>query len=92
MRAPANVDLAAGYERVVVIAPISTAFRRGSRVSAQVAALPAGTRSVVIVPDLKATRAIGRNVLDPQRRAPAAQAGRVQATDVLAAVRPVWEG
>src|SRR5258705_1079277 len=87
MRAPANVDLAAGYERVVVIAPISTAFRRGSRVSAQVAALPAGTRSVVIVPDLKATRAIGRNVLDPQRRAPAAQAGRVQATDVLAAVR-----
>ncbi len=90
VRAPANVDLAAGYDRVVVLAPISVAFRRDARVAAQVAALPAGTHTVVIAPDPAAGRAIGRNVLDPARRASAARAGRAQAAHVLAAVREVW--
>ncbi len=92
VRAPANVDLAAGYDRVVVLAPISVAFRRDSRVAAQVAALPAGTRTAVVAPEPAASRAIGRNVLDPARRAPAARAGRTQAAQVLAAVREVWLG
>ncbi len=92
VRAPANVDLAAGYDRVVVLAPISVAFRRESRVAAQVAALPSGTRTAVVAPDPAASRAIGRNVLDPARRAPAARAGRTQAAQVLAAVREVWLG
>lgn len=92
MRGPANVDLAAGYDRVLVLAPISAAFRRDSRVAAQVAALPAQTRVAVVEPDAPARRAIGRNVLDPARRAAAARAGRAQAATVLAAVREVWLG
>jgi NTE family protein len=92
MRAPANVDLAAGCDRVVVLAPITLAVRRDARVSAQVAALPAGTQAVIVSPDPAASAAIGRNVLDPQRRAPAARAGRAQAAQVLAAVREVWLG
>jgi NTE family protein len=89
-RAPANVDLAAGASNVVVLAPISIAMRRSMRVEAQVAALPPGTRSVVVTPDGAARRAIGRNVLDPARRAPSARAGRAQAASVVAAVRAVW--
>ena len=42
-----------------------------------------------MAPDAAAKTAIGNNVLDPTRRAPAAQAGRKQATDVLAGVAAV---
>ncbi len=92
MRAPANVDLAAGCDRVLVLAPTTLAIRRDARVTAQVAALPPGTQAVVVSPDPAANAAIGRNVLDPQRRAPAARAGRAQAAQVLAAVRELWLG
>jgi len=92
MRAPANVDLAAGCDRVLVLAPITRAIRRDARVTAQVAALPQGTQAVVVSPDRAASAAIGRNVLDPRRRASAARAGRAQAAQVLAAVRKVWLG
>jgi NTE family protein len=90
-RAPANVDLAAGCERVVVLAPITTGLRRSMRPAAQLAALPPGTRSMLIIPDAGARRAIGRNVLDPARRAAAARAGWVQAAAVAQAVRAVWD-
>lgn len=89
-RSPANVDLAAGAAVVIVLAPISVAMRRDMRVAAQVAALPAGTRSVVITPDAAARRAIGRNVLDPARRAPSAEAGAAQAATEVDAVRAAW--
>jgi NTE family protein len=90
-RSPANVDLAAGCDIVVVLAPITTALRRSMRVGAQAAALPTGTRSIVVTPDSAARRAFGRNVLDPARRAPAARAGRAQAAAVVDAVRAVWD-
>jgi NTE family protein len=91
MRAPANVDLAAGYDRVVVLAPVTFAFRREARVASQVAALPAGTRTVVVEPDANARRSIGRNVLDAARRAPAARAGREQGSGLVQAVLRVWK-
>jgi NTE family protein len=90
MRSPTNVDLAAGYDRVVLVAPIGQAFRRQMRIGAQIAALPAGTRSEVVTPDQAAREAIGRNVLDPGRRAPAARAGHRQAAEVLDRIRTVW--
>jgi len=90
MRSPANVDLAAGYDRVVVLAPITRGFGRGTGVAAQVAALPKGTRAVVVAPDRAARTAIGRNVLDPAHRAPAARAGRRQADDLVKKVGAVW--
>jgi NTE family protein len=91
MRSPANVDLAADCDHVVVLAPITASFRRETRVSAQVAALPRTTRAVVVAPDGQAARAIGRNVLDPRRRALAARAGRAQAGSVAETVLRVWK-
>jgi NTE family protein len=92
MRSLANVDLAADCDRVVVLAPLGAAIRRAARPAAQAAALPAGTRSVVVTPNAAANKAIGRNVLDPARRAGAARAGKAQAALVAATVRRVWEG
>jgi len=80
----------AGSDSVVVIAPVAASIRRNQSATAQVAALPAGTRAVVVSPDQAARTAIGRNVLDPARRAPAAQAGRRQASDVLDRIAAVW--
>lgn len=90
VRSVANVDLAMGCDRVVVIAPTTAAFRRADRPTAQVAALGAGVRSVIVSPDAASRAAIGPNVLDPARRALAAQAGRAQAADVASRVREVW--
>jgi NTE family protein len=90
VRSVANADLAAGYDRVVVIAPITAAARRAARPAAQAAALGPGTKSVVISPTDASLTAIGRNPLDPSRRAPAAEAGRRQAREAAELVRPTW--
>lgn len=92
VRSPANVDLAAGYERVVVLAPLVRGFGPGTGVDAQVAQLRAQARVVMVSPDAAALAAIGRNVLDPVRRAPAARAGREQSASAVADVTSVWAG
>jgi NTE family protein len=91
VRTVANVDLARGYEHVVVIAPLTAAARRSDRPAAQAGALGPGVRTAVVSPTDAALTAIGRNPLDPARRAPAARAGRAQAAEVLARVRAAWE-
>jgi len=90
MRSLANADLAAGSDRVVVLAPVTASVRRAGRIGWQLASLGPGVRSVVVTPDAAARRAIGRNVLDPARRAAAARAGREQAARVAGAVAEVW--
>ena len=90
VRSVANVDLAHGYERVVVIAPTVAGLRRADRPAGQVDALGSRVRAVIVRPNAAARAAIGSNVLDPARRAPAAAAGRAQAADDVASVRAVW--
>ncbi len=91
MRSASNADLAEGYEQVVIIAPIAQGFGHMISVGKQAVALAqAGARVIVISPDKAATRAIGRNVLDPSRRAAAATAGRAQAAAEAGRVRAVW--
>ena len=90
VRSAVNADLAAGADRVVVIAPIARATRASGRIDRQLATLGPDVRSVIVTPDKAARAAFGRNVLDPARRAPAARAGREQAASVLDAVRAVW--
>jgi len=90
-RTPANVDVASGSDAVVVLAPIAVAALPAGRPRAQLDALPAGTRTLLVTPDVPARRAIGRNVLDPAQRAAAARAGRLQAAGLVAAVRSVWQ-
>ncbi|MFG1869528.1 patatin-like phospholipase family protein [Micromonospora arborensis] len=91
MRSSVNADLAADAQRVLVIAPTSAAFGPMPRLSAQVAGLQAaGSRVAVVTPDAAARTAIGRNVLDPARRAGAARAGRAQAAAVVDEVAALW--
>ncbi|PNE37608.1 patatin-like phospholipase family protein [Streptomyces noursei] len=87
----ANVDLAAGYDRVVVIAPIAVSGgpivaprTQGARLTGE------GARVCVITPDRAARSAFGRNVLDPAKRADAARAGRRQSATHAPEVRALW--
>jgi NTE family protein len=91
MRSSANADLAEGYQRVVVLAPVSGGFGPIAKLSDQVAALREGGAQVrVVTPDRAARRAIGRNVLDPTRRSMAARAGHAQAGSAAGGIREVW--
>ncbi|MET8367032.1 patatin-like phospholipase family protein [Micromonospora sp. NPDC005252] len=91
MRSSVNADLAAGARRVLVLAPTSAAFGPMPRLAAQVAELrAAGSQVVVVTPDAAARTAIGRNVLDPARRAGAARAGWAQAATVADEVMALW--
>jgi NTE family protein len=91
MRSPANADLAAGYDRVVVVAPIMRGMRPMPSVPDQVAELCRSVQAVAMVaPDAAAVAAFGRNMLDPRTRAPSARAGYAQAAAVLADVAAVW--
>lgn len=91
VHSPANAHLAAGYERVVVIAPTASGNKVIASPRAQAEALAArGARTVVITPDPAAKKAFGRNPLDLSRRAAAARAGLAQSaahTEAVAAVR-----
>jgi NTE family protein len=88
MRSAANADLAEGAERLVVLAPIARGVGPMTSVDAQVTGMVA--RVAVVSPDEASRRAIGRNVLDPAARRPAAEAGRTQAAAVVDRVREAW--
>ena len=90
VRSPTNADLAAGCDRVVVLAPVMFALRRSRRIDNQLASLGPGVRSIVVSPDAQSRRAIGSNVLDPAHREASARAGHLQAAGVLDAVAAVW--
>jgi NTE family protein len=92
MRTIANADLAASYERVVIIAPVAAGMGFMASPGRQAAALTAaGARVALVRPDRAAVRAMGRNVLDVSRRAAAARAGRAQAAAEAPAVQAVWQ-
>jgi NTE family protein len=88
MRSAANADLAQGYDRLVVLAPIPRGVGPMASVDAQVTGMV--SRVAVISPDAASRKAIGRNVLDPAARAPSARAGRTQAATIARQVAEVW--
>ena len=93
VRSVANVDLAAGCERVVVIAPTTAGLRRADRLSSQVRELSKAGKDVqaaTVSPGSAARKAIGPNVLDSSHRAASANAGRTQAAGEVKQVRAVW--
>ena len=89
MRSVANVDLAKGADRVVVIAPLSQSFSKATSIGAQLERTGAGATAVV-TPDAQALADIGKNVLDPAKRADAARSGLRQAAEVVDTVRGAW--
>ncbi|MFE2071295.1 patatin-like phospholipase family protein [Streptomyces misionensis] len=81
VRSVANVDLAAGADRVLVLLPLGAAepFPSDHPLDRAVADLRArGAEVTLVVPDEASTAAIGPNPLDPATRRPAAEAGRAQ--------------
>jgi NTE family protein len=91
VRSIANADLAAGCDRIVVVAPVTFALRRSGRIENQLASLGSGIRSAVISPDAEARKAIGANVLDPAHRVASARAGHTQSAAVAESVASVWK-
>jgi len=91
MRSPANADLAAGYDRVVVVAPITRGLKPLPSVTDQVRELALSCQAVaMLAPDAASVAAFGRNLLDPRTRAPSARAGYAQAAAVRTDVAAVW--
>ncbi|MFD7628105.1 patatin-like phospholipase family protein [Streptomyces sp. NPDC059851] len=93
IRSAANADLAAGCDRVVILAPMTLGSGHVPAPAAQAAQLrKEGARVLLITPSAEARKAFGRNVLDPARRAPAARAGLAQAAQHAAEAAAVWAG
>ena len=88
-RSVVNADLAAGYQRVLILAPMAD-----PSLDEQVAGLVAAAEEVevlVITPDDESTAAFGLNPLDPAVRAPAARAGYAQGLRAAAAAARLWQ-
>ena len=93
VRSAANADLAAGCDRIIIIAPLVSGYGPlASPVNQARALSEAGARVAVIKPDQAALRAIGKNVLDPARRPASAQAGYAQAESAAQETKAVWAG
>jgi NTE family protein len=89
MRSTANVDLVAGAERVVVLAPLPRSFSKRTSIRAQLEKVAPREWSV-ITPDAQALTDFGRNLLDPARRPPAARSGLRQSEALVDEVAHVW--
>ncbi|MGW6981756.1 patatin-like phospholipase family protein [Streptomyces sp. NPDC054932] len=93
IRSATNADLAAGYDRVVILAPISLGSALVPSPSVQADRLrETGSRVLLITPSPAARKAFGRNVLDPARRDPAARAGLAQAEQHAREAAELWSG
>ena len=88
-RSAVNADLAAGYQRVLILAPMAD-----PPLDEQVAGLTqaSGAGSVrVLAPDDESLAAMGLNPLDPAVRAPVARAGYAQGERAAAGVARLWQ-
>jgi NTE family protein len=94
VRSATNADLAAGSDKVLVLAPMGyhSFLNTGSHLREEVDGLEAaGSRVHVLVPDAESTAAIGRNPLAPESRAPSALAGEQQAITTAASVMALFD-
>jgi len=85
-----NARLAEGYERVVVLAPMPVALGAIPGAAQDLAVLSEHAHTLLIAPDDACVAAIGPNPYDPDRRGPAAAAGRAQGTALAETVRAIW--
>ncbi|MFN8105165.1 MAG: patatin-like phospholipase family protein [Acidimicrobiia bacterium] len=90
-----NADLAAGYERILVLSPFGGRSRHppewGMQLAAQVDELRAGgSRVETIFPDDNSLDAFDANMMDLSTRPPAARAGFGQGRALAAQVTDFW--
>jgi NTE family protein len=94
-RSNENADLAAGYERVLVLSPLGgrsrTPVEWGMHLATQVDELRArGSRVETIFPDTNSRDAFGVNLMDPSARPPAARAGYNQGRALAGQLTEFW--
>jgi NTE family protein len=94
-RSAENADLAAGYERVIVLSPFGGRSRAPLawrvHLAAQIEDLRAGgSRVETIFPDGKALEAFGANMMDLSARPPSARAGYDQGKALAAQLAAFW--
>jgi len=90
-----NADLAAGYERVLVLSPLGGRTLHpldwGTRLTAQVDELRArGSKVETIVPDSRSEHMFGANAMDLSLRPPAARAGYDQGKVLADQLTEFW--
>ncbi len=86
VRTSVNADLAAGFGRVLIIAPLPDPALDG-----EIAGLTErGARVESIAPDEAAIAAFGANPLDTASRVPSAHAGRVQGKSAAERIAELW--
>jgi NTE family protein len=90
-----NADLAAGYARVIVLAPFSGRVRQPAEwnqdLASQVAELRDGGSEVeTVFPDTSAGDVFNVNAMDPATRLQAAQGGHAQGLALAATLRELW--
>jgi NTE family protein len=90
-----NADLAAGYERVLVLSPFGGRTRHpldwGMQLAAQIDELRAGgSRVETIFPDSNSLDTFGVNMMDPSTRPPAARAGYDQGRALVEQLTEFW--
>ena len=90
-----NADLAAGYERVLVLSPLGGRTRTpldwGMHLAAQADELRArGSRVEAILPDSDSEHMFGANAMDPSLRPPAARAGHDQGRSLAERLIRFW--
>jgi NTE family protein len=94
-RSSENADLAAGYERVLVLSPLGgrtrTPLEWGTHLAAQADELRAlGSKVETILPDSNSRNAFGSNMMDLSTRPPAARAGYDQGKALARQLTEFW--
>ncbi len=91
VRSVTNADLAAGADRVLVVAPfVVPSGGPLPGIEDEVAVLEKSGRAVVVAADGPSLAAFGSNPLDPATRVPSARAGLAQAAAVATEVAALW--
>jgi len=101
MRSVANLDLAAGHEKVLLITLMSgdrpainermaEAFKRRAEAERK-AVTDAGGTIEVIAPDADAAKTMGINLMDASLAGAAAEAGFKQGTSIASAISAFWQ-
>lgn len=85
-RSGSNADLLTDCDRVLAFTPVDRAIGPMRTAGQLLGSVP----HLVVSPDTDSVAAIGKNVLDPARRAASARAGRAQATAVAPLAREIW--
>ncbi|MBR7744387.1 patatin-like phospholipase family protein [Phycicoccus sp. BSK3Z-2] len=92
LRSIANADLAAGHERVLVLAPYPVGAKVEELPRVQTWALRRGARSHLVVPDARDAWAMGANPLDTTRAETTLERAREHGRRIAARVGDLWAG